>query len=61
MVGVYVTEHEAVVPVPRRLQLVELKEPVPVDEKNTAPVGTLAPNPEVSVVVAVHNEFALTS
>src|SRR6266571_9423215 len=60
-IGEYDTEQEAVVPVPLRLQLVRLKEPAPLEEKNTAPVGVLAPVPEVSVVVAVHNVFAFTT
>ena len=59
--GVYVKKQEAVVPVPLRWQLVWLNVPAPLEEKKTAPVGVLAPVPDVSVTVAVHIVFALTT
>src|SRR5690348_10348485 len=59
--GVYDTTHEAVIPVPLRWQLVWLNLPAPLDEKNTAPVGILAPVPDVCVTVEVHIVFALTT
>jgi hypothetical protein len=42
---------------PERVQLVALRDPDPVDENETVPVGVIAvPKLEVSVAVAVHVE-----
>jgi len=50
--GVYVTEHDAELPEPESVQLVELNVPLPLDVKLTVPVGVVAPG-LVSVTVAV--------
>ena len=59
-VGEYDTEQAAVAPVPLRLQVFVLKEPVPFEEKNIVPVGVLAPEPDTSVTTALQVVMLLT-
>src|SRR2546428_440185 len=51
-VGVYVTEQDALDPLPESVQLAELKVPLPLLMKETLPVGVVGV-PVVSVTVAV--------
>src|SRR2546422_4535169 len=50
--GVYVTEQDALDPLPESVQLAELKVPLPLLMKETLPVGVVGV-PVVSVTVAV--------
>lgn len=49
------------IPVPLRVQLAGVKEPLPLDEKYTSPIGIVAPVPDVSVTVAIQAVFELTA
>ncbi len=52
--GTKVTEQVAVVPLPERVHVVELKLPEWLDVKVTVPLGVAGAPPPVSVTVAVH-------
>src|SRR5260370_31236351 len=60
-VGVYDTEQLAVVPLPFKVQLRGLKEPIPFEERGTIPVGVVAPDPDMAVTVAVQIVFEFTT